>query len=99
MARHASGCDGNSVDMIIPADSKVELLVTPTVREKGAPLTKPTKVLIDNLKGPGVFLGMVNTDERIRQFAHHCFKNAVQRRMPLFLTLKPRLYKSYDDRF
>ena len=50
-------------------------------------------------KGPGVLMGMYNTDESIYEFAHSSFKFAIQRNYPLYLTTKNTILKKYDGRF
>ena len=47
----------------------------------------------------GVGLGMYNTDESIEEFAHSCFKFALQREYPLYMTTKNTILKKYDGRF
>lgn len=47
----------------------------------------------------GVGLGMYNTDESIEEFAHSCFKFALSRNYPLYLTTKNTILKKYDGRF
>lgn len=47
----------------------------------------------------GVGMGMYNTDESITGFAHSCFKFALQREYPLYMTTKNTILKKYDGRF
>lgn len=47
----------------------------------------------------GVGMGMYNTDESIEGFAHSCFKFALDREYPLYLTTKNTILKKYDGRF
>ena len=47
----------------------------------------------------GVGLGMYNTDESIEGFAHSCFKFALDRNYPLYMTTKNTILKKYDGRF
>ena len=54
---------------------------------------------IFEFKGPGVMLGMYNTDESIKSFAHASFKFALQRNYPLYLSTKNTILKKYDGRF
>lgn len=44
-------------------------------------------------------MGMYNVDESIEDFAHSCFKFALQREYPLYLTTKNTILKRYDGRF
>ena len=52
-----------------------------------------------DFKGPGVLMGMYNTDESIVGFAHSCFQYALQRNQPLYLSTKNTIMKKYDGRF
>jgi len=38
-----------------------------------------TEMTVYKFEGPGVMLSMYNTDESIYEFAHCCFKFAIQR--------------------
>jgi len=42
---------------------------------------------------------MYNTDESITEFAHSCFKFALERGFPLYFTTKNTILKKYDGRF
>jgi len=44
-------------------------------------------------------MGMYNTDESIIEFAHACFKFAIERKYPLYLSTKNTIMKKYDGRF
>lgn len=44
-------------------------------------------------------MGMYNVDESIEDFAHSCFKFALQRKYPLYMTTKNTILKKYDGRF
>ncbi len=47
----------------------------------------------------GIALTMFNTDESIKKFAHACFKYALERKFPLYLTTKNTILKIYDGKF
>ncbi len=49
--------------------------------------------------GDGVTLAMFNTDASITGFAHSCFKMALERGWPLYLSTKNTILKHYDGRF
>ncbi|KAL8442218.1 hypothetical protein Emag_006573 [Eimeria magna] len=49
--------------------------------------------------GGGVCLGMYNEDGSIRDFARACFLYSLNKRMPLYLSTKNTVLKSYDGRF
>lgn len=44
-------------------------------------------------------MGMYNTEESIRGFAHASFKYALERNMPCLLSTKNTIMKKYDGRF
>lgn len=44
-------------------------------------------------------MGMYNTEESIDGFAHSCFKYALARNYPLYLTTKNTILKKYDGQF
>jgi isocitrate dehydrogenase len=52
-----------------------------------------------DFKGPGVGLGMYNTDESIIGFAHSSFQMALDKKQPLYLSTKNTILKQYDGRF
>jgi len=55
--------------------------------------------VFDYPKGGGVGIGMYNTDESITEFGHACFKYAIERKYPLYLSTKNTILKKYDGRF
>ena len=44
-------------------------------------------------------MGMYNTDDSITAFAHSCFKYALDRNYPLYMSTKNTILKKYDGRF
>lgn len=52
-----------------------------------------------DFKNRGVLMGMYNTDASITSFAHTCFKYALQRGYPLYMSTKNTIMKKYDGRF
>lgn len=63
---------------------------------------KPVEFDVFEFKGQadaGVIMGMYNTDESIKAFAHACFKYALDRNYPLYLSTKNTILKRYDGRF
>lgn len=47
----------------------------------------------------GVLMGMYNLDASIASFAHTCFKFALSRNYPLYMSTKNTILKKYDGRF
>lgn len=44
-------------------------------------------------------MGMYNTDNSIRDFAHSSFKMGLTKNMPMYLSTKNTILKKYDGRF
>ena len=44
-------------------------------------------------------MGMYNTDESIREFAHASFKYGINRKYPVYMSTKNTILKKYDGRF
>ena len=59
----------------------------------------PQRYIVNDYKGKGVALGMYNTEESIRDFAHSSFKYALDRKYPLYLSTKNTILKKYDGFF
>jgi len=93
IGRHAHGDQYRAQDIVVPGPGKVELVYTAANGEK-----KSLEVF-DFKKGGGVAMGMYNTDESIREFAHSCFQYALQKKWPLYLSTKNTILKRYDGRF
>ena len=64
--------------------------------DSGAP---ETNIQVYKFKGPGVLMGMYNTDASIIGFAHACFQYALGRGYPLYMSTKNTILKGYDGRF
>ena len=60
---------------------------------------KQTDIHVFKFKGPGVLMGMYNTDESIAGFANACFEYAINRNYPLYMSTKNTILKGYDGRF
>lgn len=60
---------------------------------------KQTDIHVYKFKGPGVLMGMYNTDESIIGFAHASFNYALNRGYPLYMSTKNTIMKGYDGRF
>lgn len=54
---------------------------------------------VNAFEGPGIGMGMFNTDESIYGFARSCFSYAINRNYPLYLSTKNTILKAYDGRF
>jgi isocitrate dehydrogenase len=92
VGRHAFGDQYRATDMVIPGKGKLTIKFT---GEDGTEIEHE----IFTFKGGGVALGMYNTDDSIRGFAHSCFNMALSKKWPLYLSTKNTILKKYDGRF
>lgn len=92
IGRHAHADQYKATDFLVPGAGKLELVFTgndgQTIRET-----------INDFSASGIALGMFNTDSSIKDFAHSCFKYALARKYPLYLSTKNTILKKYDGRF
>ncbi|ORZ21547.1 isocitrate dehydrogenase [NADP] [Absidia repens] len=94
IGRHAFGDQYRATDFVAPGPGKFEMVYTPTDG------SEPKKFEVYNFeKSGGVGLAMYNTDESIEGFAHACFRLAIERKFPLYLSTKNTILKAYDGRF
>jgi len=93
IARHAYGDVYKSVDMLVEAGSKAELLVTDVAG-------KARRELIHEFTDTdGIILGQHNTDASIASFAHSCFNFSLDTKQDLWFATKDTISKKYDHRF
>ncbi|KAK9879807.1 hypothetical protein WA026_006866 [Henosepilachna vigintioctopunctata] len=92
IGRHAFGDQYKSTDFVVPGPGKVEMIYTSLDG-------KAETYKIYDFKGPGVAMGMYNTDESISAFAHSSFQVALKKGWPLYLSTKNTILKRYDGRF
>jgi isocitrate dehydrogenase len=93
IGRHAFGDQYRATDFVAPGAGKFEIVYTPT--DGG----EATTMEVYEFKGAGVLMGMYNTDESIRDFAHASFKYALKRNYPCYMSTKNTIMKKYDGRF
>lgn len=93
IGRHAKFDQYKATDFVVPGAGVLELNWTPSGSGEAI------KTVVQNFTGPGVALGMFNTDESIIDFAHSSFKYALDRAYPLYLSTKNTILKKYDGRF
>ncbi|SHE37287.1 isocitrate dehydrogenase (NADP) [Thermoanaerobacter uzonensis DSM 18761] len=92
IARHAYGDIYKDVEYRVSEKGKAELVFT---SEKG----EVARQTIHEFEGPGVILGMHNTDESIKSFARACFNYALDTKQDLWFATKDTISKVYDHRF
>ena len=92
VGRHAFGDQYRATDFRVPGAGKL------TMKWEGDNGEKLEFDVFD-FAGSGVAMGMYNTDESIRDFAHACFNYSLNRKWPLYLSTKNTILKAYDGRF
>ncbi len=93
IGRHAHADQYKATDVKIPGAGKLTMVFTPT--GGGAAQTWE----VNDFKGPGIGMGMFNTDDSITGFAKACFEYALSVKYPLYLSTKNTILKTYDGRF
>ncbi|MEI6679750.1 MAG: NADP-dependent isocitrate dehydrogenase [Mariniphaga sp.] len=93
IGRHAFGDQYRATDIVVDRPGKLTMTFTPD-DGSGA---QPHEVY--HFDGPGVALSMYNTEDSIRGFAHSCFKMALTKKWPLYLSTKNTILKKYDGFF
>ncbi len=92
IGRHAHADQYKAVDFVTKGPGKLTITFTP---KNGVAETHE----VYDFNGDGVAMGMYNTDESIRGFAHACFNMALNKKWPLYLSTKNTILKKYDGRF
>jgi len=92
IARHAYGDIYKDVEYRVPGKGKAELVFT---SEDG----KEVRETIHDFEGPGIILGMHNTDKSIQSFARACFNYALDVKQDLWFGAKETISKKYDHTF
>lgn len=93
IGRHAFGDQYRAKDRVIEGEGTLEMVFTP---KGGQP---ETIKVYDFPNGGGVAQTQYNTAESISGFAHACFKYALSKNMPLYMSTKNTILKKYDGRF
>ncbi len=93
IGRHAFGDQYRATDFVTKGKGKLTITFTP---EDGSDVQT---FEVFNFKNDGIAMAMYNTDESIRGFAHSCFKMALSKGWPLYLSTKNTILKKYDGRF
>ena len=93
VGRHAFGDQYKATDLRIEGPGKLTMTFTP--EGGGTPITKE----VFDFKGPGVALGMYNLDDSIRGFARASFNYGLLMGMPVKLSTKNTILKTYDGKF
>ena len=92
IGRHAFGDQYRATDMLFPGKGKLSIK---WVGENGDVQEH------DVFEAPeaGIFMGMYNLDESIKDFARASLNYGLQRKYPVYLSTKNTILKKYDGRF
>jgi isocitrate dehydrogenase len=93
IGRHAYGDLYKSTEYAVPGAGLAELVFTP--KDGSA----PKRLAIHEFGGPGVIMGMHNTDASIASFAKACFACALSEKIDLWFAAKDTISKTYHARF
>ena len=94
IGRHAFGDQYRATDTRIEGAGKLTLTFSPT--NGGSPLELD---VFDFPEGGGIAMAMYNLDDSIRDFARASFRYGLEREMPVYMTTKNTILKTYDGRF
>ena len=92
IGRHAFGDQYRATDMLFPGKGKLSIKWE---GENGDVIEEP----VFDAPSAGIYMGMYNLDESIRDFARACFNYGIQRKYPVYLSTKNTILKKYDGRF
>jgi isocitrate dehydrogenase len=93
IGRHAFGDQYRATDMLVPGEGTLTLTFTP---KDG---TEPTQLNVFDFPASGVAMSMYNLDGSIRDFARASMRYGLDRRLPVYLSTKNTILKTYDGRF
>jgi isocitrate dehydrogenase len=93
IGRHAHADQYRATDFVVPGPGRVTITYVP---ESGG---EPIEREVARFEGPGIAMAMYNYDASIRDFARACFRYALERDYPVYLSTKNTILKAYDGRF
>ena len=93
IGRHAYGDIYKSTEMVVEGPGTAELVFTPTAGGQKKVLS------VHEFKGPGVVMGIHNTEKSIRSFARACIQYSLSERCDLWFGAKDTISKQYHGFF
>jgi isocitrate dehydrogenase len=96
IGRHAFGDQYRATDTLIPGEGKLTLNFMPKEGNGDKPIELD---VFDFPAGGGVAMAMYNLDDSIRDFARASFRYALDRELPVYMSTKNTILKTYDGRF
>ncbi len=94
IGRHAFGDQYRATDTRIPGDGMLTLRFQPNDGSEPMELE-----VFDFPEGGGVAMAMYNLDASIRDFARASFRYGLDRGLPVYMSTKNTILKTYDGRF
>jgi isocitrate dehydrogenase len=95
IGRHAFGDQYRATDTRIPGDGKLTLSFIPN-NSSESPIELD---VFDFPEGGGIAMAMYNLDDSIRDFARASFRYGLERGLPVYMSTKNTILKTYDGRF
>jgi isocitrate dehydrogenase len=92
VGRHAYGDIYKATEIMVPGDCKVELVTTDKDGEE-------KRELVHSFDGPGVVMGIHNTEKSIRSFARACIAYALDQKSDMWFSTKDTISKTYHTFF
>ncbi len=92
VARHAHADQYKAQDVRLDGTGTLRLVWEPKTGAR-------QEWVVNDFAGPGIGLGMFNTDASIVEFARAVFNYALMARCPAYLSTKNTILKTYDGRF
>jgi isocitrate dehydrogenase len=93
IGRHAFGDQYRATEMLVPGEGTLTLTFTP--KDGGEPI----ELNVFDFPAPGVAMSMYNLDASIRDFARASMRYGLDRGLPVYLSTKNTILKTYDGRF
>src|SRR5450755_3570215 len=93
IGRHAFGDQYRATDMLVPGEGTLTLTFTP--KDGGEPI----ELNVFDFPASGVAMSMYNLDGSIRDFARASMRYGLDRGLPVYLSTKNTILKTYDGRF
>jgi isocitrate dehydrogenase len=93
VARHAHADQYKATDVKIPGKGRVVLRYEP--EDSG----QTQEWEVNKFEGPGIAMGMFNTDQSISDFARAVFNYGLMHKLDTYLSTKNTILKTYDGRF
>lgn len=92
IGRHAYGDIYKSAEIVVHGPGRAEIVFTPESGERGT-------VVIHDFNGPGVIMGIHNTEMSIRSFARSCINYALSEKVDLWFGAKDTISRQYHGFF